>query len=119
MLDFTDSREWLGEGKLSAAGEITAVHFTITDAGALECTAELSVLEQVRSVYAVRAVESAELDETAACDACCAAVYYAAAGERIWDIAKRYQARVSAIQAHNDCTADTLSEDRPMIICRK
>lgn len=119
MLDFTDSREWQGEGKLSAAGEITAVHFTITDAGALECTAELSVLEQVRSVYAVRAVESAELDETAACDACCAAVYYAAAGERIWDIAKRYQARVSAIQAHNDCTADTLSEDRPMIICRK
>lgn len=119
MLDFTDSHESPGDGRLSASGEITAVRFTITDAGALECTAELSVAEQVRCVYPVRAVESAELDETAACDACCAAVYYAACGERIWDIAKRYKARVSAIQAHNNCTGDTLTEDRPMIICRK
>lgn len=119
MFDFTDARDMPGEGKYTAAGEITAVHFTITDAGALECTAEIAVTEQVRAVYPVRAIESAELDETAPCDICCAAVYYASCGERIWDIAKRYHARVSAIQAHNNCTADTLSEDRPMIICRK
>ena len=70
-------------------------------------------------VYPVRAIEAAELDETAPGDDCCAAVYYAAGGEKIWDIAKRYHARVSAVKAHNGCAEDTLSEDRPMIICRK
>ncbi len=119
MLDFTDSREVPDGGKLSASGEITGVRFTITDAGAIECTAEISVTEQVRQIHPVRAVESAELDETDVCGGCCAAVYYASCGERIWDIAKRYQARVSAVRAHNNCTADVLSEDRPMIICRK
>ena len=119
VLDFTDAHAAPIGGKYSASGEITAVRFTITDAGSVECTAEISVTEQVRTVYPIRTVESAELDETAPDDACCAAVYYASAGEKLWDIAKRYHARVSAVRAHNNCAEDTLSEDRPMIICRK
>lgn len=119
VLDFTDAHAAPIGGKYSASGEITAVRFTITDAGSVECTAEISVTEQVRTVYPIRTVESAELDETAPNDACCAAVYYASAGEKLWDIAKRYHARVSAVRAHNNCAEDTLSEDRPMIICRK
>ena len=119
VLDFTDAHAAPIGGKYSASGEITAVRFTITDAGSVECTAEISVTEQVRTVYPIRTVESAELDETAPDDACCAAVYYASAGEKLWDLAKRYHARVSAVRAHNNCAEDTLSEDRPMIICRK
>lgn len=119
MLDFTDARSLDFAGRRSVSGEITSVQYVITDGGTVECTAELSVREQVRTVYAVRSLESAELDDTAEPDACCAAVYYASGGEKIWDIAKRYHARVSAVRAQNDCTEDILSEDRPMIICRK
>ena len=60
-----------------------------------------------------------ERDETTEPEPCCAAVYYASSGEKVWDIAKRYHARVSAIRTHNDCMEDVLSEDRPVIICRK
>lgn len=119
MFDFTDVRAAPESGKYSAFGEITAVRYSITDAGSVECTADVSVTEQMRAVYPVRSIEAAELDETTACDTCCAAVYYASCGEKLWDIAKRYHARVSAVQAHNNCTEDTLSADRPMIICRK
>lgn len=119
MFDFTDARTAPESGKYSASGEITAVRYSITDAGSVECTADVAVTEQLRTIYPVRAIEAAELDETAPSDDCCAAVYYAAGGEKIWDIAKRYHARVSAVKAHNGCAEDTLSEDRPMIICRK
>lgn len=119
MLDFTDVCSAPESGKYSAAGEITAVRYTITDAGTLDCNIDITVDEQVRTAYPVRVLESAELDETAAGDDCCAAVYYASCGERVWDIAKRYHARVSAIRAQNDCTSDTIPDDQPVIICRK
>ena len=119
MLDFTDTGTVPADGKYSAEGEIAAVRFAITDAAALECTVELQVQEQMRAVYPVRVMEYAELDETAQEDDCCAAIYYAAAGENVWDIAKRYRARVEAIQKHNGCTAETVPTDCPMIICRR
>lgn len=119
MLDFTDTGTAPETGKYSAEGEITAVRFAITDASSLECTVELQVQEQARAVHPVRVLEHAELDETVPEDNCRAAVYYASAGERVWDIAKRYRARVSAIQKHNGCTAETIPEDQPVIICRR
>ena len=68
----------------------------------------------------VPATEPTEIqDETTEPEPCCAVVYYASSGEKVWDIAKRYHARVSAIRTHNDCMEDVLSEDRPVIICRK
>lgn len=119
MLDFTDTGTAPEDGKFSAEGEIAAVRFAITDASTLECTVELQVQEQVRTVHPVRVLESAELDETVPEDSCCAAVYYASAGEHVWDIAKRYRARVDAIRKHNDCTAETILENCPVIICRR
>ena len=119
MLDFTDVHTAEIVGRRSVRGEITSVQYVITDSSTVECTAELRMEEQVRVVYAARSLESAELDETTEPEPCCAAVYYASSGEKVWDIAKRYHARVSAIRTHNDCMEDVLSEDRPMIICRK
>ena len=119
MLDFTDVHTAEIVGRRSVRGEITSVQYVITDSSTVECTAELRMEEQVRVVYAARSLESAELDETTEPEPCCAAVYYASSGEKVWDIAKRYHARVSAIRTHNDCMEDVLSEDRPVIICRK
>ena len=119
MLDFTDVHTAEIVGRRSVRGEITSVQYVITDSSTVECTAELRMEEQVRVVYAARSLESAELDETTEPEPCCAAVYYASSGEKVWDIAKRYHARVSAIRTNNDCMEDVLSEDRPVIICRK
>lgn len=119
MLDFTDTGLAPVEGRYSAEGEVTAVRFAISDASSLECTLEMQVTEQMRTVYRVHTLAYAELDEDVTEDDCCAAVYYASAGENIWDIAKHYCARVESIRKHNGCTAETVSENRPLIICRR
>lgn len=119
MLDFTDAHPAEENRKYGVTGEITAVRFAILDAGTVECSADVTVNERVRTVSAVRTLESADLDPSVPCPGCAAAVYYASRGENIWDIAKRYSARVSAVKSHNNCTEDVLPEDRPMIICRK
>ena len=89
MLDFTDVHTAEIVGRRSVRGEITSVQYVITDSSTVECTAELRMEEQVRVVYAARSLESAELDETTEPEPCCAAVYYASSGEKVWDIAKR------------------------------
>ncbi len=119
MMDFTDAHPAEENCKYAVTGEVAGLRFTILDAGTVECAAEVTVAERVRTVSAERTLESAELDTEALCPGCAAAVYYALKGENVWDIAKRYSARVSAVKAHNDCTEDVLPEDRPMIICRK
>ncbi len=119
LMDFNEAHPAQEDEKYSVSGGIAITRFSILDAGTVECTADVVVSERVRAVSAIRTVESAELDTGAACPGCAAAVYYASKGENIWDIAKRYSARVSAVKYHNDCTEDVLSEDRPMIICRK
>ena len=119
LMDFTDVHVAEANGKVSTEGEIAGIRFAITDASSLECTVEVQVQEQIRNTYNVRVLEYAELDETAPDEDCCAAVYYAAAGEHVWDIAKRYRARISSIQKHNDGITETITEDRPVIICRR
>ncbi|MBQ2667025.1 MAG: DUF3794 domain-containing protein [Clostridia bacterium] len=118
MLDFTETGAETEGGKSITAGEITAARFVITDPTALECTVELQLQEQVRILHSVRALESVQLDDDAQEETCCAAVYYADAGEQLWDIAKRYRAPVASIRNHNHGISDTIEAARPLIICR-
>ncbi len=46
-------------------------------------------------------------------------VYYASAGERLWDIAKSHRALLSDIRAQNDLYDETVPEARPIIICNR
>lgn len=46
-------------------------------------------------------------------------VYYASAGERLWDIAKNHRALLSDIQAQNDLYDEVVPNDRPIIICNR
>ncbi len=43
-------------------------------------------------------------------------VYYAAPGERVWDIAKNHRALLSDLQTQNELYEDTVSEARPILI---
>ena len=119
LLDFTDTHPVSAAGKYSAEGDITGLRFSITDAAVLECTAEVRITAWVRTVNTVRILEYAELDENAPDIGCNAAVYYACRGESVWDIAKRYRARLEAVVKHNGLTGETLEADRPVIVCRK
>lgn len=118
VMDFTDINS-VPEGKLIVEGEIGAIRFAITDSSSLECSIDLILREQIRTVCTVRSLDMAELDESVQGDSCYAAVYYAAAGDSVWDIAKRYQARVETIRKHNGCMAERIETPCPVIICRK
>lgn len=46
-------------------------------------------------------------------------VYYASAGERLWDIAKSHRALLSDLRARNDLYEEVVPEDRPIIITNR
>ena len=46
-------------------------------------------------------------------------LYYAGAGESLWDIAKSHRALLSDLQAQNDLYEDTVPHARPLIICNR
>lgn len=43
-------------------------------------------------------------------------IYYAAAGESVWEIAKRYGALPGQVMADNDLVEETLEADTPLMI---
>ena len=118
ILDFTESGAAPAEGRISVEGEIGAIRFAITDAASLECTAEIVLNTLRRAAHAVRTLDAADLEEDAAEDKCRAAIYYASAGEAVWDIAKRYKARVDTIRRYNGCSSEKMEASCPVIICR-
>ena len=46
-------------------------------------------------------------------------IYYASAGEKLWDIAKSHRALLSDVRAQNELFDDTVPESRPIIICNR
>lgn len=46
-------------------------------------------------------------------------VYYASPGESLWDIAKSHRALLSDLREQNDLYDDTLTDARPLILCRR
>ena len=46
-------------------------------------------------------------------------VYYASAGEKLWDIAKSHRALLSDLREQNELYDDTLPDSRPLIICNR
>lgn len=46
-------------------------------------------------------------------------VYYASAGERLWDIAKSHRALLSDLRAQNELYDETMPTDGPIIICSR
>ena len=46
-------------------------------------------------------------------------VYYASAGENLWDIAKNHRALLSDLREQNELYEDVLPDTRPLILCRR
>ena len=86
----------------------------------IELKCDFSVSAQVYSAETRRVLKNIEIDESKCKPASDAAltVYYAQKGENIWEIAKRYNTKISAVKDENSLTADvTDSEMMLMIPC--
>ncbi len=60
--------------------------------------------------------ESTPFGEDAALAGCCLKVCYAAAGESVWELARRERTSPDALKAENNLTGDTLEQDTMLLI---
>lgn len=95
--------------------------FRITDKSTIEVSVETSIHAMLYSRTTVKRLTSASLDEAEqpAAGGSKLVIYYAAAGEELWDIAKAHKALISDIRAQNELYEDTISKTGPIIICNR
>lgn len=95
--------------------------YRIADKNTVELTAETEVSVFLYSRSGIEYLASAEADENAAPYGSSSRllVYYASAGERLWDIAKSHHALLEDIRAQNDLYDENVPEDRPIILCNR
>lgn len=84
----------------------------------IELRVELAVSRRCYDEQRSRLVTAVSADENAAfpADSSALKIYYAGAGESMWDIAKRYHTAVDAVMTENELAADMLDEDKMLLI---
>lgn len=100
-------------------GCAVSVDFSLIGSGQMELRAELRVCGSVLSSSEQMIVTEINIDEERAKardDLAALTIYYADRGERVWDIAKRYNTSVAAIMDENGLEADELSEHGMLLI---
>lgn len=95
--------------------------YRITDKNTVEISVETPVSTFLYSRTSVKYLTSAGIAEDAQSFKTSSRllVYYASAGERLWDIAKSHRALLSDIRAQNDLYDEVVPEARPIIICNR
>ncbi len=95
--------------------------YRIADKNTVEASVETWVSSLLYNRETVKYLSSAGLDESAAAypRQPQLQVYYASAGERLWDIAKSHRALLSDLREQNELYDDVLPDARPLIICNR
>ncbi len=95
--------------------------YRIADKNTVEVSVETGVSTFLFSRSTAKFLTSAAIDENAKGFETGARllVYYASAGERLWDIAKTHRALLSDLRSQNDLYDEVIPEDRPIIICNR
>ena len=94
----------------SLSAQVTSISYRLGDSNEIELrfelklSAQLSSCESIRQVKFVKTVADSELPS----DRCALTLYYAQAGEKVWDIAKRYNASMESLCSENSLSEDTL-----------
>ena len=121
VVDFTASHEWRKkEGGVFCAPrvEISNISFRITGGTGIEVKTELKLTAAVFQSSSHRMIAGANADETKTRkkdNSAALTIYFADAGESLWDIARRYCTSVSAIQKENELVED-FAENRGMLL---
>lgn len=97
---------------------ITACSYTLSGSDAVEIKTELSIGGYICKLVTKKLVSGIKLSEEPCEKSSDSALtlYFAKAGERVWDIAKRYKLSVSSLINENDLADDTLCDDRMLLI---
>ena len=104
-----------------AEGRTELWEYRITDKNTVEVSAETTVTAMLYSRTSVKYIAGAGASEGASPyeRPSRLLLYYAGAGESLWDIAKSHRALLSDLQAQNDLYEDTVPQARPLIICNR
>ncbi len=95
--------------------------YRIADKNTVEVSVETSVHSLLLSMNGVKYLTSAAVDESASDfeGKSRFLIYYASAGEKLWDIAKSHRALLTDIRSQNELFDDIVPETRPIIICNR
>ena len=107
-----------GEPYFVPSVTVQANSYRITEAGELECRTELQITgclcrkQKVRMVTGITADDGHPYPK----DDAALHLYYAKAGEQLWEIAKAFKTDYAAAMSENELTAPVLTEDQMLLI---
>lgn len=108
----------------SAVYDISIKHcsYTIVSANTISVAIEPQISLKIYDTLQYELITDAAKDENGCCETKCGSsivLYFADAGERIWDIARRYNSSVEEIKTLNSVSEEVLSEPKKFIIPTK
>jgi LysM repeat protein len=121
MVDFSCSHDWLKKPanvRCDADVSVTDLSYRIAGDSIVELKVELKLCACVYTQNSCKVISNVVADETKPKlkdTSAALTIYYADAGETLWNIARSYCTSVSAIKAENDLTEDTI-ENRGMLL---
>ena len=107
-----------GEMSCEAHAAVSGTGFVLTGDSQLDARVELDISATVFSGETLRLVEEVALDTQKPLSRTAAAltIYFADAGESVWEIARRYSTTVEAVKAENGLKSDVLDGDCKLLI---
>lgn len=122
MIDFEYARDWAGKPTgvtCDASMTVVSLSYRITGSNGIEIRAELGLTAAIHHPQTHRAICYVCADENKPKpkdNAASLIIYYADAGENIWDIARHYCTSVEAIQSENELDDDTIASRSMLLI---
>lgn len=120
LMDFEYARPYQAKAdniKCNASMYVAGISYRITGGG-IDLKVELRLNAAVYSQYSLKLITDVAADETkprAQDKSAALSIYYADAGESLWNIAREYCTSVNAIKLENDLTGDFV-ENRGMLL---
>lgn len=108
-----------GELKFSTDITVTGISYTWTGESNMELRIELNVCGAIYKCSKLPLITDIKIDANkplSRVDKGSMIVYFASAGEKVWDIARRYLANVEEIKEINDITEDVLTYDKMVLV---
>lgn len=98
--------------------QILSAGYAITGESSLEARVQLQISGTAREKASLSVITDIGLQEDAVQPppSCALRLYFGEAGERVWDIARRFGAPMSAVMEENDLDSETLLEKQMLLI---
>ena len=109
------------DGEFTSLPQITVMgaNYMLSGDNSMEIRVELNVAAAIYRCSNVSLITNINIDDTKLCDKDnrgAMTIYYATEGEKVWDIAKKYYAKVDEIKQMNELTQDVITGDKMILI---